>query len=483
MRTSVTEAQRLLNANAILPTLVAPGKPLAGATPNGTQGEGEGAEQAFATLLSDIVGALTGSPKGQQAPTTDTSGQSDLDAALAELARLLDGKTDPETLDALLAGDLLPGDTSIERSAGIDLGGQLGDLMGTLKDRLLEALGQIGEQLAGGGTPDAEMLAGLGDIITDMADFLGLDLPEGDLAAQLEALQAQLDAIGGSEASASAAAADLPPVARLARTISEVIGSILSAMEGGTEADAPIADTMLTAPTDGEGETDGSERAAIARPSALDPVEAVDLDPAPATRTDTADTKPPTTTATEPTLDLAPSTDGDDLRLALTALNARSDSAAAPRPVAAGYQTSQQQINLPQIAFEMVRQVQQGQSQFQIRLDPPELGRIDVRMDIDQSGAVTARLTVERAETLDLMQRDQRTLERALAQAGLDSSKTTLEFSLRQNTSGGQNQQNEGGTGNGPFAGLAEGEDTVASPPAITLYRGRLSATGIDLTV
>ena len=55
-----------------------------------------------------------------------------------------------------------------------------------------------------------------------------------------------------------------------------------------------------------------------------------------------------------------------------------------------------------------------------------------------QAGQVNARLTVERAETLDLLQRDQRALERALAQAGLDASKTNLEFSLKQNPFAGQ---------------------------------------------
>jgi flagellar hook-length control protein FliK len=98
--------------------------------------------------------------------------------------------------------------------------------------------------------------------------------------------------------------------------------------------------------------------------------------------------------------------------------SAKVDLALAPRVVQAGYQTSQQQLNLPQIAFELARQVNDGNTRFQIRLDPPELGRIDVRLDIDKAGQVNARLTVEKAETLDLMQRDQRGLERAPAAGG-----------------------------------------------------------------
>ena len=43
---------------------------------------------------------------------------------------------------------------------------------------------------------------------------------------------------------------------------------------------------------------------------------------------------------------------------------------------------------------------------------------------------------MEKSETLDLLQRDQRALERALIEAGLDGGKTDLEFSLRQDNGG-----------------------------------------------
>jgi flagellar hook-length control protein FliK len=160
---------------------------------------------------------------------------------------------------------------------------------------------------------------------------------------------------------------------------------------------------------------------------------------------------------------------------------ARVDVVAAPRVVQAGYQTSQQQLNLPQLAFELVRQVNDGNTRFQIRLDPPELGRIDVKLDIDKSGQVNARLTVEKAETLDLMQRDQKGLERALQQAGLDGAKTNLEFSLKQNPFSGQQGQ-DGGNGRNPSFGdeaAADADDTP--PPTVNLYRGSLSASGVNI--
>ena len=82
------------------------------------------------------------------------------------------------------------------------------------------------------------------------------------------------------------------------------------------------------------------------------------------------------------------------------------------------------------VAVEIVSRAQDGLRRFEIRLDPPELGRIDVRLDVDNGGNVTSRLTVERAETLDLLRRDAPQLERALQHAGLNTD-GGLQFSLR----------------------------------------------------
>ena len=46
-----------------------------------------------------------------------------------------------------------------------------------------------------------------------------------------------------------------------------------------------------------------------------------------------------------------------------------------------------------------------GESKFQMRLDPAELGRVDVSLSISSNGTATTTLTVERMDTLDLLQR------------------------------------------------------------------------------
>lgn len=177
-----------------------------------------------------------------------------------------------------------------------------------------------------------------------------------------------------------------------------------------------------------------------------------------------------------------------------TPVDAAAASAPATQPAAvpvarsihAAYQAPLQQVNLPQVAFEVVRQFEAGNTRFQIRLDPPELGRIDVKLDVDKSGTVNARLTVERPETLDLMQRDQRALQQALQQAGLDGQKTNLEFSLRQNPFAQQGGMGDGRGEHPSFSGRGDsiaGGDDVGVEAATTTYRGTASASGLNLFV
>ncbi|HEV7260519.1 MAG TPA: flagellar hook-length control protein FliK [Bosea sp. (in: a-proteobacteria)] len=72
-----------------------------------------------------------------------------------------------------------------------------------------------------------------------------------------------------------------------------------------------------------------------------------------------------------------------------------------------------------------------GARQFDIRLDPGELGRVDVNLSISDSGEVSAKMVVDRVETLHLLQRDARTLERAFEQAGLKPSDAGVDITLR----------------------------------------------------
>src|SRR5262249_28742213 len=92
------------------------------------------------------------------------------------------------------------------------------------------------------------------------------------------------------------------------------------------------------------------------------------------------------------------------------------------------------------LAVEIATKFKDGNNRFEIRLDPPDLGRVDVRLDIDSKGNVTSRLLVERADTLDLLRRDFSALERALNDAGLKTGDNSLQFAMRDQGFANQRQ-------------------------------------------
>ncbi len=81
---------------------------------------------------------------------------------------------------------------------------------------------------------------------------------------------------------------------------------------------------------------------------------------------------------------------------------------------------------------------------FEIRLDPAELGRVDVRIEIGADRKVHAVLAAHDSAALSDLMRGQRALERALADAGIDLADNGVRFELaRDNGSGSANQQRD----------------------------------------
>ncbi len=83
------------------------------------------------------------------------------------------------------------------------------------------------------------------------------------------------------------------------------------------------------------------------------------------------------------------------------------------------------------LAGQITRQFNQGNRVFDIRLDPAELGKVDVRLELRADNRVHAVLTAERPETLQELQRNARELERALNEAGLELGEEGLDFQMQ----------------------------------------------------
>ena len=113
-------------------------------------------------------------------------------------------------------------------------------------------------------------------------------------------------------------------------------------------------------------------------------------------------------------------------------------------------------VPLEALAVQIARKFEAGVSQFEISLHPAELGQIDISLSVADDGHIQAVLRAERPETLELLQRDARSLEQQLRQAGLEVGSNALSFSL----SGGNGQQRHA-----PFAGWPANLGALAHLP------------------
>ncbi|WP_152565907.1 flagellar hook-length control protein FliK [Devosia riboflavina] len=402
-----------------------------------------------AAETTETAAAAPAETETEDDSTEDTGTTSLADTLLAALAALgltTEGATDGE------AGE----DDLVDATALSDIKdaiGELSQLLGMDVKTLMQQLAALAKGVAAEGGGEAELAAKLNGWLGERLGAAGLTLDvnaEASLAKLMDGLGEFAKAIPAEPELASAQLKMPEPV----------LAPKTAAPEPKIEASEPALKV----------EPQSLERKADAKPT--EPAEA------PNKGQNTQAHAARTNGGQDNNLNLTPTAPA---AAAQADAPQRVDAATTPRVVQTGYQTSQQQLNLPQIAFELSRQVTDGNTRFQIRLDPAELGRIDVKLDIDSNGQVHARLTVEKAETLDLMQRDQRALERALQQAGLDQSKTNLEFSLKQNPFAGDQNQRSGEERSGSGSGQDSQEETEVSAPAITLYRGALQASGLNI--
>ncbi len=143
-------------------------------------------------------------------------------------------------------------------------------------------------------------------------------------------------------------------------------------------------------------------------------------------------------------------------------------------------------VPLSGVAVEIAQSAKAGKTSFDIRLDPGELGRIDVRIEMDKHGNVTSHLTVEKPETLTMLRQDAPQLQRALEQAGFKTNDSGMQFSLRDQSSQQQQQQQQSGDQSGRHMHrlTINDDDTVTMAPAARGYGRMYGANGgVDISI
>ncbi len=122
--------------------------------------------------------------------------------------------------------------------------------------------------------------------------------------------------------------------------------------------------------------------------------------------------------------------------------------------VSANAQAGQTHPATQMVAAQITKSAANGNTkQMTLQLDPPELGRVEVRLEFGDEHMVKANIIVEKPETLLMLQRDANALERALQNAGLETDSGSLDFSMAEDghafNSDRDGDSRNGGTGNG----------------------------------
>lgn len=98
-----------------------------------------------------------------------------------------------------------------------------------------------------------------------------------------------------------------------------------------------------------------------------------------------------------------------------------------------------------EVYSRMIERADGRAQRFEVRLDPVELGRVDVRIEIGADRKVHAVLAAHDSAALADLTRGQRALERALSDAGIDLADKGIRFELSTDSGrGGASQQRDG---------------------------------------
>jgi hypothetical protein len=84
-----------------------------------------------------------------------------------------------------------------------------------------------------------------------------------------------------------------------------------------------------------------------------------------------------------------------------------------------------------QVAINLKQALTTGSDEIQIQLKPASLGTIDVKLNVNHDGRLTAVISADRSDTLNLLKQDASQLQQSLRDAGFNADSGSLSFNLR----------------------------------------------------
>lgn len=131
---------------------------------------------------------------------------------------------------------------------------------------------------------------------------------------------------------------------------------------------------------------------------------------------------------------------------------------------------------MDQIRVQIGKSLAGGMDSIHVRLHPESMGQVDIKLEL-KGGQVTAAVTADKPETLQLLKNDAASLQQALKDAGLDADSSSLSFHLRS-----QQQDARTAQGNDDGTILSDDESDEPIEAAISTLTDE-TADGLDIRV
>ena len=143
-------------------------------------------------------------------------------------------------------------------------------------------------------------------------------------------------------------------------------------------------------------------------------------------------------------------------------------------------------VTLPvvdQLAIHIVKAAAEGMDKISIKLRPAALGHIEIQLELSHDGRIAAVVTAEKSETLELLQRDARGLERALQEAGLRTNSDSLNFNLRGEGSDDGQETSDYAAPEADIQAAIETLDDIHAAQMAGYANARAALGGVDIRV
>ncbi len=146
---------------------------------------------------------------------------------------------------------------------------------------------------------------------------------------------------------------------------------------------------------------------------------------------------------------------------------------------ASTFATNDKATPADQVKVSIRQAIRAGVDRVTITLEPEELGRVDVKIDIHKNGANHIVFTADNRFALEAIQRDVKQLEQALHNSGLGTEGNTMEFNLSQRRDSQDDQPQDSGYGT---LDNETGADIATINPVNSYYTVTVSE-GLDIKV